>query len=190
MHPLARLYNSSVPLERDALRLALELADVRRGERLLDVGTGTGALLRALARSDAAPAQVIGIDRSLAMLSGASGLPPAWSLVVADATELPFADATFDVITISYVLHLLGPLERGRVLEAVRCAMRAGGRIVTVTVDSEHPVLRRVLEVLPAWTGLRRLDPRPAMVAAGFLPIQARFARTGWPSLCVLGTRV
>jgi ubiquinone/menaquinone biosynthesis C-methylase UbiE len=124
------------------------------------------------------------------MLSGASGLPPTWSLVVADATELPFADPIFDVVTISYVLHLLGPLERGCVLAAVGRATRTGGRIVTVTVDAEHPVLRRVLEVFPAWTGLRRLDPRPAMVAAGFLPIQARFVRTGWPSLCVLGKRV
>ncbi|MCA1645653.1 MAG: methyltransferase domain-containing protein [Chloroflexi bacterium] len=79
VHFLARLYDWSVPLERDSLQLALELADVRRGERLLDVATGTGALLRELARRNACPGPVIGVDRSHSMVSGGSGLAaPFW----------------------------------------------------------------------------------------------------------------
>ncbi len=78
VHLLARVYQWSVPLERDALRLALQLADVQRGERVLDVATGTGALLRELAPhnpSNAYPGLLIGVDRSRSMLSVASVLP-------------------------------------------------------------------------------------------------------------------
>jgi len=186
---LVRLYNWTVPLERDALRVALELADVHRGERVLDVGTGTGALLRELARRNAGPAQVIGVDRSHAMLSGACGLPASWRLIVADARALPFPDGSFSVVTVSCVLHLLQPEDRTRVLGAIRRVVRPGVRVVTVTVEAQHPALRRLLGVLPAWTGLRQLDPRPEMQAAGLRPVHTRYARAGWPSLCVLAER-
>lgn len=187
---VARLYNWSVPLERQALRIAVDLADVRPSERILDVGTGTGALLRELACRGAAPAQVIGVDRSLAMLSGVRGLPVSWRLLVlADARALPFADASFDVVTLSYLLHLLKPEDRRCVLNASRNAVRPGGRIVTVTVDARLPLLRRSLDVLPVWTGLRRLDPRAEMQAAGLRPLRARYAAAGWPTLCVVAER-
>lgn len=189
VHPVARLYNWSVPLERQALRIALDLADVQPCERILDLGTGTGALLRELASRGAAPPQVIGVDRSLAMLSGARGLPTSWPLVVADARALPFADATFDVIALSYLLHLLKPEDRRCVLNASRNALRLGGRIVAVTVDARLPLLRRLLGVLPAWTGLRRLDPSAEMQVAGLRPLRARYAAAGWPTLCVVAKR-
>lgn len=186
MHFLARLYNWSVPLEHDALQMALELGDVRRGERVLDVATGTGAMLRELARRNACPGPVIGVDRSRSMVSGASGLAAPFQLVVADARALPFPDASFDVISVCYLVHLLQPDDRRRVFAAVRRLVRPGGRIVMVTVDAEHPALRWLLSVLPIWTGLRRLDPRPDLETAGLRPVQARYARAGWPSLCVL----
>ena len=110
-------------------------------------------------------------------------------MVVADARALPFADASFDVITLSFLLHLLKSGDRARVFEATRRAVRSGGRIVTVTVDSQRPALRRLLEVLPAWTSLRRLDPRAEMQAARLRPVRARYTATGWPSLCVLAKR-
>jgi len=187
---VARVYDWSVPLERDALRIALQLANVQRGERVLDVATGTGALLRELAQRNQSTGQVIGVDHSPSMLSGARGLPSSVRLVVADARALPFPSACFDVISLCYLVHLLQPGDRRRVFDAVRRVVRPGGRIVTVTVDTEQPVLRWVLGLFPSWTGLRRLDPRPDMERAGLRPIQARYTRAGWPSLCVLAEPV
>jgi demethylmenaquinone methyltransferase / 2-methoxy-6-polyprenyl-1,4-benzoquinol methylase len=188
-HLFTRLYNWSLPLEREALRIAVDLVDVHPGERMLDVATGTGALPRELASRGACRAQVIGLDHSRSMLSGTSGIPTLWGIVVADARALPFADASFDVITLSYLLHLLRAGDRTRVLEATRRALRPGGRVVTVTIDSQHPALRWLLDVVPAWTSLRRLDPRSEMHTAGLRPVHARYTATGWPSLCVLAKR-
>jgi ubiquinone/menaquinone biosynthesis C-methylase UbiE len=113
----------------------------------------------------------------------------ARELVEADARALPFPNASFDVIIVSYLLHLLRPRERARVLETTRRALRPGGRVVTVTVDSQDVMLRWLLGVIPAWTGLRRLDPRQELELAGLRPVQALYATTGWPSLCVLARR-
>ena len=187
---LACVYDWSVPLERDALGIALELANVQPGERVLDVATGTGALLRELARRNTSTGQVIGVDHSPSMLSGARGLPSSARLVVADARALPFTAASFDVVSLCYLVHLLQPGDRRRAFDAVRRVVRPGGRIVTVTVDTEQPALRWVLGLFPSWTGLRRLDPRPDMETAGLRPIQVRYTRAGWPSLCVLAESV
>jgi ubiquinone/menaquinone biosynthesis C-methylase UbiE len=110
-------------------------------------------------------------------------------MVVADARALPFTDASVDVITLGYLLHLLKSEDRARVLEATHRALRPGGRVITVTVDTQHPALRWLLGVLPANTGLRRLDPRREMRATGFRPVVARYTQAGWPSLCVLANR-
>ena len=57
---LGRLYEWQLPLERQALAAAAELAAVQPGERLLDVATGTGALPRALAARGARPGEAVG----------------------------------------------------------------------------------------------------------------------------------
>lgn len=185
---LGRIYNWQVPLEREALEIVADLAHVQPGERVLDVATGTGAVLRQLTVHGAEGAQIIGLDRSLAMLSALCRVPSPRQIVVADARELPFGDATFDVITMAFLLHLR-PSEGVGVLAASHRALRSGGRLVTVTVDSPHVVVRWVLGALPAWTGLRPLDPRRTMARVGFHPVRDRYARAGWPSLCVLARR-
>ena len=188
MNLLARIYNWSVPLEREALRHAVELVDVQPNERILDIATGTGALLQELASRRVHYGHVIGIDRSRVMLLGVRDRPRAWQVVVADARELPVADASFDVVFMSYLLHLLHHEDRSRVLEAASRVLRPGGRIVTVTVGSRAAVPRWLLSALPAWTGLHPLDPRSELQNAGLHVAQAEYTSTGWPSLVVLAT--
>jgi ubiquinone/menaquinone biosynthesis C-methylase UbiE len=176
----ARLYDWSAPLEREALQTALELADVRFGERLLDVATGTGALLRELARRDVRPIRALGIDRSRAMLSRAASLLGSSTLVEADARALPFPDGSFDLVTVCYLLHLLAVEDRQRVLQEVHRVARPAGRVVAITVDTPRRELRRVLCVLPAWTGLHRIDLGPELEAAGLHVVRTQYAATGW----------
>lgn len=187
LNTLARIYNWSVPLEHEALRRAVALADVQPSDQALDVATGTGALARALVRI-VPGTRVIGIDRSPAMLSGAGCL--AARSVVADARELPVADASCDVVFVSYLLHLLNPDERKRVLEATARVLRPGARVVTVTVETRSAVARWLLSRLPRWTGLRPLDPRTELERAGLQPTAAQYASHGWPSLIVRADRV
>lgn len=186
---LARAYDRQLPLERAALAAAVELAAVGPDDRLLDVATGTGGLLRELARLDARPAEVAGIDRRASALAvAAERLPAGWRLTAGDARRLPFADGRFDVVTACYLLHLLDREERARVLGEIARVLRPGGRVVVVTLDSHRAVIRAALGLLPRSSGLQPLDSADDLAEAGLRPLRARFVRSGWPSSCVLAT--
>jgi ubiquinone/menaquinone biosynthesis C-methylase UbiE len=188
MRLLGSIYDWQLPLERAALATAIELAAPAESERLLDVATGTGGLLRELSLRPVQPAEVVGIDRSASMLAvaAAHGLPAGWRLLVGDATRLTFPDGRFDVVTACYLLHLLNRGSRARAIAEIARVLRVGGRFVTVTVESRRPVARAALTRLPRLSGLRPLDPTDELRAAGLEPLRARFVRDGWPSMCVL----
>jgi ubiquinone/menaquinone biosynthesis C-methylase UbiE len=188
---LGRLYDWQLPLERAALAAAAELAAPSESDRLLDVATGTGGLLRELSRRGRLPAEVVGIERSTSMLAVASGkgLPAGWMLVEGDAEALPFRDERFDVVTACYLLHLLDREARARTIAELARVALPGGRVVTVTVESRRPAVRAALARLPKRSGLRPLDPSHELRAAGLEPQRARFVRDGWPSVCVLAQR-
>lgn len=84
---------------RRATRAALGL---RPGERVLDVGAGTGVSTRELAQSGA---YAVGVDLSLGMLHTGKRARPEVPLLAGDALRLPFADASFDAVTISFALR-------------------------------------------------------------------------------------
>lgn len=102
----------------------------RQVHDVLDVGTGTGLVLRALRERDPS-LRVSGIDLSSGMLEVARAALPDAVLVQGDATSLPFADAGFDVVTAATCLHLF-PDPRAALAEWVR-VLRPGGRAVTAT---------------------------------------------------------
>jgi ubiquinone/menaquinone biosynthesis C-methylase UbiE len=188
---LGRIYDWQLPLERAALAAAAELAAPSKSDRLLDVATGTGGLLRELSRRGRLPAEVVGIDRSRSMLAVAlaNGLPAGWRLLESDAESLPFQDERFDVVTACYLLHLLDREARARTIAELARVVVPGGRVVTVTVESRRPAARAALARLPKRSGLRPLDPSQDLRAAGLEPHRASFVRDGWPSLCVLAQR-
>lgn len=188
----ARFYDLQLWLERRALDAAIALAEIGAEDRLLDLGTGTGALLRRLMRSAAAPREAVGVDVSRRMLARAPTLPAGWELRNADAARLPFPDRSFDVVSAAYLLHLLDPPRRAAVLTEARRVLGPRGRLVTVTVAPPRSravgrALGRVFR--PGWSrrgvlaGLRPLDPRPDLEAAGFEVQAARRTSRGYPSL-------
>jgi ubiquinone/menaquinone biosynthesis C-methylase UbiE len=195
---LAPRYDLQLGLERQALAAALAFAAPAPEDLLLDLGTGTGALLRELAARPVRPRRAIGVDASAPMLARAGRLPKGWELRRTDVTRLPLGDGGVDVVVASYLLHLLSPDELTGALAEARRVLRPGGRLVTVTPTLPTPSLARIAWGLAARAsegrpgglgGLRPLDPRPALVAAGFALLRARRLRAGYPSLCVLARR-
>lgn len=88
---------------------ARELADaarVDRGDRVLDVGCGTGVVARECSRRVGATARVVGIDISAEMLDVARRTTPGIHWVRGDAAVLPFADSSFDVVLSQFALML------------------------------------------------------------------------------------
>ncbi len=138
------------------------------------------------------------MDRSSAMLAGVGELPDGWSVLTADARDVPLPDGSADVITCSYLLHLLDPGRRAGVLAEARrlLAPRPSARLVTVTVWSPRAPVRGALGLLAriapaACGGLRPLDPTADLVRAGFaLTHRAVLSRSGYPSLVLGATRL
>lgn len=98
------------------------------GKRLVDVATGPGYVAAAGA---ARGAEVVGVDLSEAMLEYARTLSPDVDFVRADATALPFADASFSAYTAAFVLLHLGTPERA-VSEAARVLDQGSAAAFTV----------------------------------------------------------
>ncbi len=71
-------YDRQLWLERSSVYVLLELLAPADHERLLDVATGRGAVLRALALRADRPREVIGVDVSAAMLARVPSLPAGW----------------------------------------------------------------------------------------------------------------
>ncbi len=194
---LAARYDAQLWLERKPLRAALNLARPDEDDRLLDVGTGTGAVLKWLARDARRPRQVTGVDRSAAMLARVGPLPVGWGVLLADVSSLPLESESFDVAVASYVLHVLDAPGRMPALTEIHRVLRPGGVLVTVTpalpLRSDNPVHRRIVRWLEREAGPRRgllpLDPRTLLVAAGFDVEQTRRVWMGYPSLCVRALR-
>jgi demethylmenaquinone methyltransferase/2-methoxy-6-polyprenyl-1,4-benzoquinol methylase len=90
-------------------RFLVSQVDVRPGDRVLDVATGTAAVAIELARRKGC--HVVGVDRSPEMLAegrarvAAAGLADRIELVSGLAEELPFEDAAFAALTFTYLLR-------------------------------------------------------------------------------------
>jgi ubiquinone/menaquinone biosynthesis C-methylase UbiE len=191
---VAPIYDWQLPLEHRPIAAAVDLANPRPEDRVLDVATGTGAVLRALARRRSRPAVAIGLDRSQRMLARVPSLSPGWTLERGDATALPFPAGEFDLVIASYLLHLLDPSSLGSALSEIRRVLKPGGRLTTVTPIAPRSRLRRPYELTIAALvrltgsslGLQPMDPRQELARYGLAPLRARYVHRGYPSLCVL----
>ena len=119
-------------LASDAVEQALvdAVGDVARD--LLDVGTGTGQVLRLLGRR---VSRGLGIDSSREMLAVARANLESANLFhcrvrLGDIHELPVDDASIDVVTIHHVLHFLD--DPGAVVREAARTLRPGGRMLIV----------------------------------------------------------
>lgn len=195
-------YGAQEHLETRAVDAALGLAVTAPGERLVDLATGTGLVLRRLAGRPTRPRVAVGVERSRDMLARVGELPPGWSTLHADARQVPLPTAWADVVVCSYLLHLLEPDNRAAVLAEARRLLRPSetSRLVSVTVWADDRgargrlvsrALRAAIRMRPAmWGGLRPLDPTDDLTAAGFaVTRRVVLPWRGYPSLVLAAKR-
>lgn len=192
-------------VDADEKEIVFELADLKPGERVLDIGCGDGNYTGpGFERTGSA----VGLDRSPAMLQAAakrlSGTPGLrW--VEGDATSLPFRDSSFDVVLIVTVLCFAAD-PQAVVNEAFR-VLRSGGRLILGELGrySSWAFTRRIRGLLGSttWQNARFFAPRDLralLERAGFTdtttaaavlypPVQHALARRAYGAIERLGRR-
>jgi SAM-dependent methyltransferase len=175
------------PFIREVGARSLEALDLRPGERVLDVGCGTGVFLPAVAALVGSGGRVVGLDHSEAFLREArkriadQGLEGVVSLVSGDAQRLLFEDDSFDAAHTERVLmHLDDP---DAAIRELRRVVRPGGRVVSAEIHArgaaidhpDHELIDRVtgaaIQMRNPWMGL---ELRRRFVAAGLVDVRAQ----------------
>ena len=113
-------------------RLVVDAVDPRPGQTVLDLAAGTGTSSQPFADRGA---HVVPCDFSLGMLRVGKSSRPHLSFTAGDGTRLPFADGTFDAVTISFGLRNIVDPDAG--LREMRRVTRPGGRLVVC--EFSHP---------------------------------------------------
>lgn len=121
------------------------------GQRVLDIAAGTGVSSEPFAK---AGVDVVAADFSLGMLRAGRRTRPHMPYVAADAMNLPFADDSFDVVTMTFGLRNVA--DTAQAIREFSRVTKPGGRLVIC--EFSHPVVpgfkqvyeKGVLRVLPA----------------------------------------
>jgi len=123
-------------------RFTLALANLRPGQRALDVAGGTGDLAAGLARQVGERGLVVLTDINAAMLARGrdrlldAGKAANVAYVQADAERLPFPDGTFDCVTIGFGLRNV--TDKAAALASMRRTLKPGGQLLVL--EFSHPV--------------------------------------------------
>lgn len=143
--------------------LFIDFAGIANGDKVLDVGCGTGSLTFELAKH-AGLAEIAAIDFSPVFVEAATrrNTDPRVSIRQADACDLPFADNSFDRTLALLVLHFVP--ETGKAIAEMRRVVRPGGVVAAVVWDH-----------LGGMTGMRMMIDTVAAMSEGGRQLRARY---------------
>jgi demethylmenaquinone methyltransferase/2-methoxy-6-polyprenyl-1,4-benzoquinol methylase len=181
----------------------LEKLSAQSGERILEIGFGTGHCLVSLAQAVGPTGRVLGVDISDGMLAIArerlqnEGLSGCVELRLGDAAKLDFIEAgTLDGIFMSFTLELFDNPEIPRVLQECHRILKPGGRLAVVSMTKTDPpgVAVRMYEwfheKMPNYADCRPIFARGSIEQSGFV-IQDVSVSSMWglPVEIVLGKK-
>lgn len=122
----------------DAIDHAVGRLAPRAGERILDIGTGTGLAARRIASLGA---QATGIDLGPELIDAARKLAPSVEFRVGDAEQLPFENGSFDgAISTFGIMFVNRPLEAARELARI---CRPGGRVALASWTPDSSIAKK-----------------------------------------------
>lgn len=190
---IARRYdltNDVISLGQDRRWRAATLAavDPRPGQVVLDLAAGTGTSSEPF---DAAGVRVVPCDFSVGMLEVGKARRADLAFTAGDATRLPFADASFDAVTISFGLRNVVDTV-GALAEMLRVARPGGRLVVTEFSTPTEPLFATVystylMRALPAVARAVARDPEAYVYLAESIArwpdqhgLAALVARAGW----------
>ena len=154
-------------------RKAVEEMQLRPGQRVLEIGIGTGLTLPLYP----AHCRIVGLDLSVPMLAQAQerlsqrAQAPCVRLLRGNAEQLPFAAGSFDVVYAPYVMSVVGdPINTAKELR--RVCTRDGRIILLNHFQSEHPAaawIERLVEPMTRHVGFKTSLALPPLLEEGGL---------------------
>jgi arsenite methyltransferase len=129
-----------------------DLAALQPGERVLDLGSGSGTDVFCAARLVGESGRVVGVDMTDAQLEKARALCdgfPQVEFVEARIEELPFEDGSFDAVISNGVINL--SVLKGRVFSEAARVLRPGGRLAISDIVSGHALKERTRRNVELW---------------------------------------
>jgi ubiquinone/menaquinone biosynthesis C-methylase UbiE len=184
---------ASARLHREAVSRGLVKAAPQPGQRVLEVAVGPGVVHERLRRRLGPKGLLVGIDLSGGMLRAARRRVRDARLAQANALQLPFADAQFDLVWASYLLDLIPTAELAPLLGEFRRVLRASGCLALVNLSRPAHAngltrwerwYQRAPAFLVPWlfAGCRPVEAEPFMRAAGFVDIERELVEEGLTS--------
>lgn len=175
---LAPVYDTLIPCVSSTARaVGVRWVGVSDGDRVLDVGTGTGLALPSLCRSNPT-GWTDAVDVTPAMLARArqrlSEIPhDRYRLQRGIATALPYLDNTFDAVYSSYLVDVLPADTRSSALDEMHRVLRPDGRLVLVYLTKPeklyHQFWTSIAHIAPVLLGgARPVNIRPALSRSNF----------------------
>lgn len=161
-------------------RKGMKLIAVQPGERVLEIGFGTGQCLLEFARIIGTSGKVFGIDLSDGMAAVAkqrlkeADAASRVDFALSDAAYIPFCDGYFDAVFMSFTLELFDTPEIPLVLDQCKRILRPTGRLALVTMTkTETPAIpERIYEWfharMPVLVDCRPILAQVALTQAGF----------------------
>ena len=155
------------------------------GERLLDVGAGTGLVARAALGRVGTTGSVIAVDPNEGMLAMAERLGPGLDLRRGTAEELPVADDEIDCLTCQFALMFFS--ERAKAIGEMARVLRPGGRVGVATwaAVEELPGFAAMVDLFGAELGDWAADAMRAPFSIGTAEALGDLLRPSFPDVAV-----
>ena len=162
-------------------RTLLAAAGVRPRDRVLDVGCGPGYFTRMLAEEVGPEGSVVGVDAAPEMTEYASRKARRLAncqFQAGTAASLAFADAAFDVVVSSLMVHHLVAEERLQAVREMRRVLRPGGTLLLADFRIPERGVWRQIASLTGHTAKQRgmPAPEPLVADAGFTELRSGHA--------------
>ena len=155
------------------------------GDRLLDVGAGSGVVARAALRRVGATGSVVAVDPNEGMLAMAERLAPGLDIRRSVAEELPIDDDEIDCLTCQFALMFFS--DRARAIGEMARVLRPGGRVAVATwaAVEELPGFAAMVDLFGDELGDWAADAMRAPFSIGTAGALADLLRPSFPDVAV-----
>lgn len=186
---MSRWYDLFAASEKKFTEFGLQLLGVKSGERVLEIGFGTGHSLITLMEQVGESGLVAGVELSPGMIAVArkriqtKGLERIAQLMQGDGALLPFAQNSLDALLLSFTLELFSEIEIPVVLNECHRVLTHEGRLGVVSLAKQDVLACRLYEWgherWPALLDCRPIELRKSLETEGFR-VQAAKVQTMW----------